>query len=199
MGSRTQKSRPEISACEDTPSSTDAPPPHPDFPAPSPGPRNQGCGQPAPGAGRLGMVPGRDSRRNESGREAGLCARRGAGGSHSRGPPGGLARVLSGRGVTSPARGPLLPPVPGRAGLACPPACPAEPAVALRPQGDASSAQALPAPPRCGQGAGKGRGERTPPPNTFAFPESPYRSPSFPGPKDEELVLLGSRRQPQFP
>ncbi|CAI9152254.1 unnamed protein product [Rangifer tarandus platyrhynchus] len=137
MGRRTQRSRPEISACEDTPPSTDAPPPHPDFPASSPGPRNQGCGQSAPGAGRLGTVPGRDSRRNESGREA------------------GLRRLLR----------------PGPPGPAT-----------LRPRG------------------GEGAGREDPPPNTFAFPESPFRSPSFPGPKDLELVLLGGpRRQSQFP
>lgn len=163
MGRRTQRSRPEISACEDTPSSTDAPPPHPDFPAPSPGPRNQGCGQSAPGAGRLGTVPGRDSRRNESGREAGLCARRGAGRTHSRGPPGGLARVLSGRGVTSPARGSLLcrfPAVPVFSLVRLP---------ALLSPLSPSAPKATPAPPRPSRprhAAAKGRGrggERGPP------------------------------------
>lgn len=94
--------------------------------------------------------------------EAGLCARQGAGGSHSRGPPGGLARVLSGRaGVHPSAWSSLLPPVPGRArssGVRLPRRTLSPSA----PKAAASSAQALPAPPRCNQGAGKGRGEGPP-------------------------------------
>lgn len=118
-----------------------------------------------------------------------LCARRGAGDLTHGGPPV-RARGLSGRGVTpqrvvpSSCRFPAVQVSGGH-----PPACPAEPAVALRPQGDASSAQALPAPPRCGQGGGVG-GERGPPPKYLRLSGKSISSPQLPRTKGRRAGSL---------
>lgn len=113
-----------------------------------------------------------------------MCAA-GRRGSHSRGPPGGLARVLSGRGVTSPSAWSSPPAGSRRAGLGCPPACPAEPAVALRPQGDASSAQV--SWPRHAAASGRGRGgEQHLLGHLRLSGKSGIAPPASQGPKDED-------------